>query len=128
MTNMRPPTQRIHNILQPHPKLIPGPSPLPIRLLLLHDLHRREEHLRTLNTNNSSGHVIVVDIVGRHAGIGFKVLDRFDAEADGAHAVHGRGGRALLEVAGDAVAGFEFAFAGGGDHVGDYLDGVAGVG
>lgn len=125
---LRPPTQRIDDLLILQPTLGHRPPISPIRLLPLQSLHGAEDDTRALDADDGHRQVVGCDLVLGHAGVFFDGLDAFDGETDGTHAVHGRGRAALLDVAGDSEAGFEAAFGFFLDHVGDDLGGVCGVG
>ena len=97
---------------------------MPLGLLLLDLLHRREQQLAALDTDNTDAHGVVVDLIWILTNEILEVLHGLCCEPDGTHAVHGRRCCALLEVTGYTVTGLKFALAGLGDHLCNGLNGV----
>ena len=103
----RSPAQRIDRLLKLEPTLILRPPMKPIRLFPLQPLHSAKDDASALDADDSHAEIVGHDLVARFARVFFNGLDAFDREADGADAVHGGRGAALLDVAGDGEAGFE---------------------
>lgn len=104
-----PPAQRIDRLLELEPALVAGPAVRPVRLLGLEPVHGAEDDAGALDADDGHAEAVGHDGLLGFAGVPLDGLHALDGEPDGADAVHGGRGPALLDVARDREAGLEAA-------------------